>query len=451
MERDLEHRFLAEVKRLWTPATPLVVGLSGGIDSMALLVLLTGLTNDWGSALHLVHVDHRLRQNSSQEAAWLKEYVLTQFSRELAVATVSVTQNSGESLEMAARRVRYEVLLGFAEKWGSSARVVVGHQKSDQAETVLMRILMGTGVRGLVGIPQQNGRIVRPLLNFTRQELKQHLVHRNVHWLDDASNADPAMLRNRLRLEIIPRLESINPRLQEALAGLADRALDYEQAFTFMADRWLGDRGINPFGEELPLPPEWRDWPKELTALVLRRFADTHQIRLTSRHIRLTFEGTTSWPQGYKAEHQADGGLRVAVGQPNEDAPQAMPLPLSGVAPWGPHILEVQSQIFDGRARPGWTAIDINRWSDLHIRSWNFGDRVRPLGLGGHSKKIQDLFVDAKIPRTARATWPLVVSREFPELVLAVPGVVASEDGRADVGDRVVWVRMRDPGRDTLG
>lgn len=445
MVSNLERRFHQAIISLWPPRTPLVVGLSGGIDSMALFALLMRFTGARSFPLVPVHVDHRLRRESGEEAAWLRAYVKDKFLVDLRVVPIEVTQYRGESMEMAARRHRYQVLYQNAEGLGRAARVVVGHQKNDQAETILMRLIQGTGVWGLAGIPEQNGRIVRPLLGFWRDELKQYLIARDIAWIEDASNDNFDITRNRIRHDLIPRLEVLNPRAQDALAGLADRAQDYREAFRALLGSWVDDHHVDLNQDALWLEPGWQEWPRGIASAIFLEFAMQRQIRLTRQHISLTFKGPTSWPNGYVAVHRVDGSLRVAPKvdpEMAEDRISAISLPRSGCVAFGSHWVEVESGIFDGQKHSEWIVVSAQRWDSLWARTWLPGDRYKPLGMGGHSKKLQDVFVDAKIPQGLRKTWPVIVGGELPGVILAVPGISVSEEARAQWGEPVFYIRV---------
>ena len=445
MGSNLERRFYQAIIPLWPPRTPLVVGLSGGIDSMALFALLMALTGLRTSPLVPVHVDHRLRRESGEEAAWLKAYVKDKFLMDLKVVSIEVKPYRGESMEMAARRHRYHVLYQNAEGLGPAARIVVGHQRNDQAETLLMRLIQGTGVSGLAGIPEQNDRIVRPLLGFWRDELKRYLIARDISWIEDASNDDSDIVRNRIRHDLIPRLEVLNPRAQDALAGLADRAQDYREAFRALLESWIEQHNIDLNQDTLWLEPGWQEWPHGIVVAVFLEFAMRRGIRLTRHPIRLTFKGSTNWPSGYVAVHGADGHLRVAPQADPEtadDSISAISLPRSGCVVFGGHRVEVTSGIFDGQKNSGWMVVSAQRWESLRARAWMRGDRLKPLGLGGRSKKLQDVFVDAKIPQVQRKAWPVIVGGELPGVILAVPGIVVAEEARAQCGERVFYIRI---------
>ncbi|AEJ38432.1 tRNA(Ile)-lysidine synthetase-like protein [Sulfobacillus acidophilus TPY] len=435
----LERRFIMTARALWAQHTPLVVGLSGGADSLALTRLLHRTAEEWPVSLHLVHINHQLRSESASEAAWLVQWVEEHLGLPVTVIAVDVIPFPGESLEMAARRVRYQALWRAVDDVGPDARLLTAHQQDDQVETILMRILTGTGIRGLSGIAPVRGRLIRPLLGFSRASLEAYLADNGWTWLEDASNRDPRIMRNRIRHEVLPYLRrAINPRVDRALLRLADDAAVVED---LLQGPWDTLRET----DRLRLPPGWSTWPEAVVARVMLKWAEQMGIRLTYEHIRQAVSGDTDWPSGYQVRHEPDGSLTVAAGPPIAIRSPAPLVVTAGQWPWGPGTLTIQSAVFQG-PEPGWTDIPRTPTVPLECRTWRPGDRMRPLGLGGHQKKLQDLFIDAKIPRSARSWWPLVGPPDQP-WIWAVVGIRVSEEARVQPGQPVWRLRFQVPQR----
>ncbi|RDI94856.1 tRNA lysidine(34) synthetase TilS [Meiothermus sp. QL-1] len=222
------------------PEGVLVAGVSGGGDSVALLLLLTTTPRQ----VVVAHLDHALRPDSSQDALWVRalaERLGYPFESErLEVARIAAER--GENLEATARELRYSFLAKVAKKYGAQA-VLVAHTQDDQAETVLLQLLQGTG-RGL-GMRAKRGKVVRPLLEVSRSTLREYLNHKGQAWLEDISNADVSFDRNFLRQEILPRLQARFPQAKAALARFAgisqveDEALDpLAQGILIQDKRW---------------------------------------------------------------------------------------------------------------------------------------------------------------------------------------------------------------------
>jgi tRNA(Ile)-lysidine synthase len=212
------------------PGETLVLGLSGGADSVALLDALNQLSARGAFDLVAAHLDHGLREGSAADAAFCAE-LCRRLDVPLRVARSDVRARARAErggLEQAARRARYEFLREVLAERGPGV-IAVAHTRDDQAETVLLRLLRGAGRRGLGGMRPLSGDLLRPLLAASRQQVLAHLASRGLDWREDPTNADHAILRNRVRHELLPYLEArFNPRLRETLARsgalLADEA-----------------------------------------------------------------------------------------------------------------------------------------------------------------------------------------------------------------------------------
>src|SRR5207249_162328 len=198
-----------------------LVAVSGGADSVALLHVLATLAPAWGLRLHALHVDHGLRADSARDAEFVRR-LGERLGIPVDVATVTVERRG--SLEAAARAARYAALTACADRVGA-ARIALGHTADDQAETVLMRVLQGTGMRGLAGIPPVRDRIIRPLIECRRADVVAGLHRAGLEWIEDPSNQDPKFLRNRIRHELLPWLTaSYGPEMPDALVRVATAA-----------------------------------------------------------------------------------------------------------------------------------------------------------------------------------------------------------------------------------
>lgn len=201
----------------------IVVAVSGGPDSIALLDVLAALAPVWGWRLVVGHVDHGLRPESAGEASWVagRARALGLPCEVRRVDAAGFAREHGLSPEAAARLLRYRALEELRAETGAT-RIAVGHHRDDLVETVLLRLLAGAGSDGLAGIPPVRGPVVRPLIERSRAEIEAYLRDRGLAWLEDPSNRDPAFPRNLIRHELLPWLEQrFNPRLRDALARSA--------------------------------------------------------------------------------------------------------------------------------------------------------------------------------------------------------------------------------------
>lgn len=216
---------------LFTPG-PVVVAVSGGADSVALLHALHTLAPVWGLSLHVAHLDHGLRTDSTADAEFVAQlaaaYALPFYLDRLAPDALA---RAPQGIEAAARRARYAFLRGVAWQVGSPAPVITAHHQDDQAETLLLHLIQGSGLDGLAGM-RGVGRLpddpdapavplLRPLLEVDRAALRAYVAACGLAWREDSTNADPAFLRNRLRAEVMPALAALNPNVSATLARSA--------------------------------------------------------------------------------------------------------------------------------------------------------------------------------------------------------------------------------------
>ncbi len=256
------------------PSAGVVVAVSGGLDSMALLhALQAWCGDDRARCLHVAHLDHGLRGAAAAADAQLVAETAAQMGLDWTVEHADIPHlvASGGNLEAVARQVRYAFLRRTAERLGA-AFVATAHTQSDQAETVLLRLVRGTSLAGLTAIaplrPLAAGtpvQVIRPLLGTSRRQIVAYAQHHGVPFREDATNRDLARARNRLRQRVLPELERLNPQVGSALARLAAQAREDQQYLMEIARSWLerharraGGRLALPVMELLALPPPIR-------------------------------------------------------------------------------------------------------------------------------------------------------------------------------------------------
>jgi tRNA(Ile)-lysidine synthase len=221
-----------------------VLAVSGGPDSTALLVGAAALAAGRRWRLTVGHLDHALRDGSADEAAAVAAAAahlgLPAEIRRVDVTALAAAEH--RSLEDAGRHARYRFLGEMATALGNDALIATAHTADDAAETVLLRLARGSGLRGLRGIPARRGRIVRPLLHVRRATLRAALDAAGIAYATDASNADLAHARNRVRAELLPALERLNPAAVEALVRFGRLAADDDDLLDELAAAELGRR-----------------------------------------------------------------------------------------------------------------------------------------------------------------------------------------------------------------
>jgi tRNA(Ile)-lysidine synthase len=323
MQIDLSQRVSLAIERgrLFGAGDRVGVGVSGGADSVALLLLLEGLRDRLGIALAVLHFNHQLRDAESDAdekfvAAFAAGRGLDFLAGRGDVAGAARTQ--GWNLEDAARRLRY-AFFSAAVRTGSVTHVAVAHTADDQAETVLSRLVRGTGPAGLAAIYPVKGHVIRPLLEVRRSELREYLERLGQPWREDASNLDTTRLRARLRHQVLPVIErELQPAIVEHLCRLAQMAREDEGFWAaLVAERVTalvrreGDRlGIRRSDLLAPLP--WAGGAKPgdaaqiaLTKRLVRRIAEElwgDRSQLTARHVDQVVHLAAESSSGHRTE-----------------------------------------------------------------------------------------------------------------------------------------------------
>ncbi len=317
-------RTLAE-RCLVRPGDPLVVAVSGGPDSSALLHVLAGLSAELRLGLTAVGVDHGLRPGAARELDGVEALA---GSLRVPFERVIIREPPGASLQAWARGVRYRALHLAASRVGARL-IATGHTADDQAETVLARLLRGGGLRGLGGIdPARGDGVVRPLIDCRRAALRDYLTRSGVSFATDPTNSDLRFERSRLREQILPSLLAEQPLAIERIAAIADEARAADRALDAAATGLLA-RASDPEG--LLIAP-LRDAPEPVALRALRRWAETKSARAIGRaHLvallaRLHLEGEVLLPGGWIARRGAErlslrgpeNGVRIPVSASSE-------------------------------------------------------------------------------------------------------------------------------------
>ena len=398
------------------------VAVSGGADSTFLLHALHELAPRWNLRLSVVHIDHGIRGAASSEDAAHVRQLAAAFNLPFHLHTADVPAIP-DNLEQAARHTRHEFFAHLI-KAGTHDRIATGHTRADQAETVLYRILRGSGLQGLAGIlPVTTEGLVRPLLEFDRAEIEAWLRERNISWREDATNQDPAYTRNRLRHEILPLLrDAFNPNIDAALSTLATLAQDEESYWNSILPKSLGAEGqpIILSAKELTGPPALaRRLVRraiELTKGDLRQidFAHVERILTMARsvegHDRIQLPGLDIF--------RSFEWIRIAPPAPQTPRDFSLPLhpPASVELPDGSARIVLQVLEKTGPSPRCATLKDVLDWerlngenalSALEVRNWRPGDQYQRVGTAS-PQKVKILFQDARIPLWERRGWPII-------------------------------------------
>jgi len=428
-----------------------LVAVSGGSDSVALLSLLHQIADTMELHLEAAHLDHALRDASCTDASFVKQFCaglgipLTVERRD--VATIA-RQRKG-NLEEVARDVRRDFLETVARA-RSCPLIALGHHADDQAETFMMRLLRGSGPSGLAGMRAVNKSVVRPLLSFHRDELLAYLQGERIAWREDESNLDQAFTRNRIRHDLLPLLKSYNPNVSGHLAGLCELMQQDDDFWAVLV------------AQELALCGKWQEHNYTLDRALLLELAPA----MTGRVIRAALQQVRGDLRGVSASHIADVLKLVRA-----DSPQGE-LSLPGVwvgrryekllfSKQKPEVVEHFATVLNGPGDcllPDGQSLHLLLGEQilgestetvefaaaslpfpLQLRYCQPGDRLRPSGMSG-TKKLQDLFVDLKLTKEERRRV-LVILKD--DEIIWVVGLRRSEGRRPKEGESVLRLILK--------
>jgi tRNA(Ile)-lysidine synthase len=475
-------RFVLD-ENLVAPRDVVLAGVSGGPDSLAMLLILQRLSKNRRFRLNVAHFDHGLRGEavSDAEAGFVGELAdslgLAFFTASSDVRALAKSQH--RSLEDAARRARYDFLATTAQAAGCNV-VSVGHTASDQAETVLLRIIRGTGLAGLIGMtprsdwPFRHGRgvkLVRPLLRVTHDETQAYCRAAGVEPIADETNFSPEFQRNRVRLELLPLLRQLNPRIEDSLVRLADAAAQDISFIESEVASLLDEPGPAPqtqsdgSGTGIRPPSASADRPEASSlqatpasqtkhdqagtagsprsaggkgarrrSRLPRRDFRSWPVSIRRHAVRLALTDTAGDPEGFSEPHLRDVERLLLEGKTGDriDLPHSITAVLQrqhlelrsggGAKPLPPDAVDLpvpgrlrfdRLEIEAALQHPGeGVFVELDAGAAGHsvcIRRRRPGDRFQPLGMEV-SKKLQDFFVDSHIPREERDSIPLFVS-----------------------------------------
>jgi len=431
-------------RALLPEGAPVLIMVSGGGDSVALLHLLAAGTLG-ERPLRALHVNHCLRGADAESDQHFVETLCAGLGVECVVERVEVAVIAAEqrlNLEDAGRRVRRAAADAHLDAWCAelgvmpqAGRIAIAHTRDDRVETFLMRAADGTGPGGLASIRPASGRIVRPLIDADRAEVRAWLLEGGLKWRDDTTNYDTDRSRAYVRAEVVPALERLNPAMRANLARTMDLLADDDALLSSMAEAFARD--FSEYCEDTGEVTFEVEWMATLDKTMARRVIRTALVsafpeasRIESAHVEAIADGLTQEGfardigEGLRAWREY-GRLvvsRTPDGEPRV-APRLLPVPgklefaggMVSATPSDPGAVDgsVSSALIDAAAVV----------SGLNVGSAAEGERMRPLGMEG-SRKLSDLLIDAKVARRHRAAVPVVRD-----------------------GERVVWlagVRMSD-------
>ena len=439
-----------EEKGLLPSSGRVLVGVSGGADSVTLLSLLRHWPRP-GLCVAAVHVHHGIR---GAEADWdadfvrriCREWNVPLFLVHADVPAVAARERMG--LEEAGRAVRYAVFERIAREWGAD-RIATAHTASDRAETVLMHLMRGCGVSGLSGIPVQQGRIVCPLLSCTRSEIEAYCRRNTLPYVTDSTNHDLRFTRNAVRREVLPAMEKHNPAVSAALVRLADAAAEDEACLAQLAAAALQEAQTDSGIRRRVL----LRYPKAIRYRMLQQALAEQGCRSMER---LHFEavdqsvlrggGGECLPGGWKVQ-VTDRWVTVGRSAPPVTAPPSPvspdPLPFTGIWDGRPFCVRLVNTADTETAKNVHRmffkfAVDYDKiLNDLNIRARAPGDRLHPAGRGV-GKSVRRLMQECSVPAAQRDRFPLLCDGAG---IVLLPGITCADRVRLTEDSRhfLVW------------
>ena len=389
-------REFSRQQKLIRPGDSIVCAVSGGADSMALLWALYLLKEEWDLDISAAHFNHHLRgEESDRDEAFVREFC-DGYGIPLHVGSGQIVPGK-KGLEAAARDARYAFLRSLPGK------IATAHTADDNAETLLMHLVRGTGLKGLGGIMPQNGNVIRPMLSITRQEIEDFLAEYAVEYITDSSNNGDDFLRNRLRHHVMPLLKEENPRLSQNLSAMALRLRQDEAALAQQAAF-----------EGAPQVEILRNMAPAVRARALEKFLKDSGVKEPEAvHIRqaeaLVFSDNPS------ARANFPGGL--IIGRKYD-----ILAVVSGDTGRIPYEIHAEPAMCIENTPHVFTVVPVG---NIYIRSRQSGDAIR---LPGGTKTLKKLFIDRKIPAAQRASVPVICDDLG---ILAVGGIGVNLDRAA--------------------
>ena len=393
--------------QLLRPAAPVIVGLSGGADSVALLHILTRL----GYPCVAAHCNFHLRNDESDADADFAQQTAEALGlpfRRIDFDTADYAHQNGVSTEMAARTLRYEWFETLRRELGAEA-IAVAHHRDDNVETVLLNLIRGTGLSGLCGMRPRNGHIVRPLLSVDRHQIVRWLTDRHLPFRTDSSNASDVYRRNFVRLRLLPLMEQLNPSVRDAILRMAGHLTDVEAIYCNAIDshraHLMDAEGRISIDALLRTPAPHAMLFELLTPYGFTPSQCADIARALSRESGRSFVA----PGG--RWHLLKDRLHLILYPADEVSADAFTLTL-GSELTAPIRLSLEERIVDDTftisCSPHVATFDADRIAlPLTLRRWRAGDSFVPFGMTGR-KKLSDYFSDHKFSLLHKAAaWIL--------------------------------------------
>ncbi|WLD93478.1 tRNA lysidine(34) synthetase TilS [Alkalihalobacillus sp. AL-G] len=434
-------------------SSTIVVGVSGGPDSMALLDYFIKKKDEMDLTLIVAHVDHMFRgQQSEEDAAFVEDYCK---SHDITIASVKKNvplyiKETGESPQQAARNVRYTHFKSVMIQYGAEY-LALGHHGDDQIETMLMGMVRGTEGSGITGIPVQRsfhaGKVIRPFLGITKEEIVHYCKDAKIPYRIDPSNDSQAYTRNRYRTHVLPFLKEENRDVHRKFQRLSERLTEDEKLLQSICENEMDSVILQKCDKRMTLSVERflglaNPLQRRGIHLILNYLYRTNPAIISYTHIEdcikliesLNPSGSINLPRGLLVQRSYDKCLfsfekkREHSGYTYSLKPgQVLDLPVGNLsmhADSNIHMMKGKDTFFFQPSQIQWPLV---------VRTRRDGDRIRPKGMQG-SRKVKDIFIDAKLTKELRDVWPIV--EDGSGMIVWIPLMKHAELSNADRHDQ---------------
>lgn len=434
----------------------LLVGVSGGPDSLALLYFLYSIKEQFHLRIVVAHVDHMFRGQQSYEDFLFVEKTCEKLGVDFEGARINIPEyieNTGKSSQVAAREKRYQFFEEVMRKYGIH-KLVLGHHGDDQMETVLMRLTRGATGKARAGIAirrQFNSySVIRPFLWACKKDIEEYCQRYNLMARMDYSNESLVYARNRFRLQILPILKKENQKAHEHFQRFSEELIEDEELLLSLAEEKLDSIWTKKENYSKVEISSLLRMPKPLQRraiqLILNYLYFERQEELSAAHIELVLKlfqnshpsGEIHLPSGLKIEKSY--GLGTFSFDAKMTEPYSIPLKIPGETLL-PNGSKIQAHYIEGNAEKGNDVFIIDPDQvklPLVVRSRKNGDRMKMKGLNG-SRKVKDIFIDKKIPLAERAVWPIVEDENHQ--IIWIPGLKKSDQEAIRVKESFITLK----------
>ncbi|MFC1891848.1 tRNA lysidine(34) synthetase TilS [Thermodesulfobacteriota bacterium] len=431
--KETQNKIIKTISRykMISQGDTVVTAVSGGPDSVCLLDVLNQLSDELQIKLVVAHYNHGLREPEDEAETILVERLADSMNLPFETEINISLKNCSSSIEENARDARYDFLERIAKNTNAK-KIAMGHTLNDQAETVIMRLLRGSGTSGLAGIPPvREPGIIRPMIEINRGDIMSYLENRKLPYAVDSSNSNSKFLRNRIRAELLPLMQEYQPRLIEHLGQLSEIFREENLFIDDLAEDWVKKETETESGKDFAVPlASFSRLQTPLRNRVIRcllkkinnnllRIDHSHIISISTLANNKNSQASVDLPNNILVRKAYD---RLLFSVSEKALPIEFQLEIDGpgyfqIDELGRSIrieeetgsVETPHEKSDEKV-----FLDADKLSyPLTIRNFRPGDRFIPLGMKGH-KKIKDFFIDLKVPSETRAVTPILLSGDTP-------------------------------------